>query len=634
MMLRSNRKYYKNMTLGDFIKHLEAQEMEQRKIARMKNYDGEQDISLYYKSGVTGTTNLSPKIETAYSVKDTSEKKSSQGSSSTRFSSFDPNISATKNGRRLQCNIVLNLESDQDYSKEVAKNQMSLLGMVLESYSSFVAGKIGNPMLTKEDYDQIDAEEMELMDIKWCMASVMRRAEKFKQITGRDDFRDANVSTLGFDKSKVTCFRCREKGHLKRECKNREATGAQNPFGNNDYHKKAIYHQVTPPAQHQAQTAHGRDVIDNSKRACLGKYDNFTWDKYLPSNSKVCLAEQDDEKLAEGFSWDNFCPDQEFMAKEMSKNTSNVNAFIANAYDLKCAEKCRKVMEAAEARRRKLEEEEERLKAEAKAEKKRKAEFLRSNRTVKEVPEFEVKVDAEHVKVPEKCMNCDSLIKQNNELLHNINRLKESYDTMNREINKYTDSSGEQAVAMNTLKIAYLRQLDDANFHIKKCADLELELATQKIETEKVKKLLESYSCSTFVVDRIYPVVKNLKTFEEEKTSEEKKSVIKDEDNVKISGKTSEAEKEQSFRKQTNQEFLAKKQEELKKNDVPKKIEKRTCFQYKTVGHVAKNCPNTFKPKQEVSGKMKEKVVKKTELSTRKFTCFENSNFKKGECSM
>ncbi|KAJ0752571.1 hypothetical protein HanPI659440_Chr09g0325911 [Helianthus annuus] len=151
MMLRSNKKDFKKMTLGDFIKHLEAQEMEQRKIARMKNYDGEQDIRLCYKGGVN--EKFSPKVETAYSAKDSSEKKSSQGSSSTRFSSFDPNISATKNGRRLQCNIVLNLESDQDYSEQVAKNQMSLLGMVLESYSSFVAGKIGNPMLTKEDYD-------------------------------------------------------------------------------------------------------------------------------------------------------------------------------------------------------------------------------------------------------------------------------------------------------------------------------------------------------------------------------------------------------------------------------------------------------------------------------------------------
>ena len=95
-------------------------------------------------------------------------------------------------------------------------------------------------MLTKEDYDQIDAKEMELMDIKWCLASVLKRAEKFKTITGRNVFLDAHVSTLGFDKSKVTCFRCREKVHFKRECKNREARGAQNPFGKDDYYRKAI----------------------------------------------------------------------------------------------------------------------------------------------------------------------------------------------------------------------------------------------------------------------------------------------------------------------------------------------------------------------------------------------------------
>ncbi|KAJ0438133.1 hypothetical protein HanHA300_Chr16g0610441 [Helianthus annuus] len=282
---------------GEFIKHLEAQEMEQRKIARMKNYDGEQDISLYFKCGVSEKTNLSQKVETAYNAKGSFENQSQGSSSTTGFSSFptyDPQFTTTKSGKVLQCNIALKLENDQNYTEEVAKSHMSLLVTVLESYGGLVAGRIGNPMLTKEDYDQIDAEEMELMDIKW------------------------------------------EKGHFKRECTNREASGAQNPFGNNDYHKKAIYHQVTPPpyqqqqASHQAQTAHGRHVIEDSKRACLGnqgKDSGFSWDKYIPTDSKVCLADQDDEKLVEGFSWDNFCPDQEFMAKEMS----NVKAFVANA---------------------------------------------------------------------------------------------------------------------------------------------------------------------------------------------------------------------------------------------------------------------------------------------------------------
>ncbi|MFS7980355.1 hypothetical protein Hanom_Chr10g00938461 [Helianthus anomalus] len=479
MMLRNNRKEYKKLTLGEFIKHLEAQEMEQRKIARMKNYDGEQDISLYFKSGVTEKTNLSP-------------KGSSSNTSFSSFPSFDLNISATKNGRKLQCNIVLNLENDQDSTEEVAKNHMSLLGMVLESYSSFVAGKIGNPMLTKEDYNQIDAEEMELMDIKWCLAIVLRRAEKFK-----------------------------EKGHFKRECTNRKASGAQNPFNNNnDYYRKAIYHQVAQQQQvpHQAQTAHGRNVLEDSKRACLinqGKDGGFSWDKYISMESKVCLGDQDDEKLVEGFCWDNFCPDQEYMAKEMSKDTSNVKAFIANAYDLKWVEKCRKVREAAEEKQRQIEkeeEEEERLKSEAEAEKKRRVEFFRTNRTVKDVPEFE--------------------ISQNNDLLHNIKRLKESYDTMNREINKYTESNCEQVVAMNTLKGAYIRQLDDVNFYTKKCAELELKLETQRIETERVKNLLESYSCSTFVVDRIYPIVESLKTFEEKKTSKEKKSETEEDNDM------------------------------------------------------------------------------------------------------
>ncbi|KAJ0436728.1 hypothetical protein HanHA300_Chr16g0593951 [Helianthus annuus] len=313
LVMLKNTPKFDNLTLNKFIEQLEAQEMEQRKIARMKNYDGEQDIGLYYKEGTSDKTHIAPKIETAFNAK-SSSRGSSQGSNSkTGFSSypsFDPNFSATKNGKVLQCNIALNLENDQNYSEEVAKNHMSLLVTVLESYGSLVARRIGNPMLKKEDYDQIDAEEMELMDIKWCLASVLRIAEKFKQITGRDDFRDTNG-----------------KGHFKRECTNREASGAQNPFGNNDYYRKAIYHQVAqqPYQQQSTQTAHTRKELEESKKAYLVNQDDgrsskgFSWDKYISAESKACLTDQDDERLPKDFSWDDYDPNR----------TADHKAFVA-----------------------------------------------------------------------------------------------------------------------------------------------------------------------------------------------------------------------------------------------------------------------------------------------------------------
>ncbi|KAJ0590103.1 hypothetical protein HanIR_Chr04g0193711 [Helianthus annuus] len=165
---------------------------------------------------------------------------------------------------------------------------MSLLVTVLESYESLVAGRIRNPMLTKEDYDQIDAEEMELTDIKWCMASVLRRAEKFNRS------REEMIS-----------------GHFKRECTNREASGAQNPFDNNDYHRKAIYHQVALHQQQSPQTSHARKEIEEpSKRACYA------------------LIDQEDERIPEGFSWDNYDPNR----------PSESKAFVAQIFEDSTAE--------------------------------------------------------------------------------------------------------------------------------------------------------------------------------------------------------------------------------------------------------------------------------------------------------
>ncbi|KAJ0567530.1 putative transcription factor interactor and regulator CCHC(Zn) family [Helianthus annuus] len=538
MMLR-NKKGFNTLTLSKFIEKLEAQEMEQIKISRMKVFDGEQDIGLYYKAGLNDKiTNLSPKVETTFNAKNSSGSSSKGSNSNTSFSSFpsfDPNVSTTRNGKKLQCNIVLNIENDQEYSEELAKSHMSLLGTVLESYGSFVAGRIGNPMLTKEDYDQIDAEEMELMDIKWCLASVLRRAEKFKQITGRDDLREANVSTLGFDKSKVTCFRCREKGHFKRECTNREASGAQNPFNNNnDYYRKAIYHQVAQQPtqhQHQAQTAHGRNVIDDSsKRACVVNQEEkkpstgFNWDKYIPTDAKACVIDQDDEKLPEVFSWENFTWD-DYIPEQAPVHT----AFIARIeedsdddgteyYARRMAEHL-KMMAESDSEDEKAKKKKKKVKTPVSSEDEA-VPVVR--RKVKEVSKFKTdeKADASEMKV--NCETCVILKKKNSEMLNNMNRLKESHDVLNKAMNMYNDTSEEQATAMKTLQGAFMIKQKVVNNYIEKCAALEQKLELQRIETERVNRLLKSYSCTSYVIDRIYPTAEGMKAFEDDEVTEEK----------------------------------------------------------------------------------------------------------------
>nr|GEW66056.1 ribonuclease H-like domain-containing protein [Tanacetum cinerariifolium] len=59
----------------------------------------------------------------------------------------------------------------------------------------------------------IDEDNMEEMDIKWNMALLSMRADKFWKKTGKKiNIQGSDVA--GFDKSKVECFNCHKMGHL------------------------------------------------------------------------------------------------------------------------------------------------------------------------------------------------------------------------------------------------------------------------------------------------------------------------------------------------------------------------------------------------------------------------------------
>ncbi|KAF5772399.1 hypothetical protein HanXRQr2_Chr13g0576411 [Helianthus annuus] len=144
-------------------------------------------------------------------------------------------------------------------------------------------------------------------------------------------------------------------------------------------------------------------------------------------------------------------------------------------------------------------------------------------RKVKEVPKFEINEEAVAKKSPVTCENCEAVKKQNSSLIHNMNRLKESYDVLNKAMNMYNDTSEEQATTMKTLQGAFMIKQKVVNNYIEKCAALEQKLELQRIETERVNRLLKSYSCSSYVIDRIYPTAESLKAFEDNDVTEEKK---------------------------------------------------------------------------------------------------------------
>nr|GFB26486.1 hypothetical protein [Tanacetum cinerariifolium] len=124
------------------------------------------------------------------------QKKSNSNSQNMAFIYSSKNSSGNEDG---------NIACVSTSSTTVPTASASVATISQDTASAYIASQSNGSQIKFKGINQIDEDDMEKIDIKWSMALLSMRADKFWKRTGKK-ISIQGLDVAGFDKSKVECF--------------------------------------------------------------------------------------------------------------------------------------------------------------------------------------------------------------------------------------------------------------------------------------------------------------------------------------------------------------------------------------------------------------------------------------------